>query len=173
MKGRITARDKSLSHKYIDLTSHYNAALNENPFLESKRLPYIDEKLTGLTDGLGSYNGISFDVRGVIALHGSETQLREHVAVLTNGVEGIPIGNIEELVAHGVNFKVLAHKGVETFFTQVFVHNFFHADMHPGNILIDTTDPQNPRYIALDCAIVGTLPERDQKPSRLSICPDG
>jgi len=87
---------------------------------------------------------------------------RPHMLVMER-VEGVPIGNIEELAARGVNFKVLAHKGVETFFTQVFVHNFFHADMHPGNILIDTTDPQDPRYIALDCAIVGTLPERDQK----------
>ncbi len=77
-------------------------------------------------------------------------------------VYGTPVSHVEELRRYGVDMKVLAHKGVETFFTQVFEHNFFHADMHPGNILIDTTRPEDPRYIALDCAIIGTLTEADQ-----------
>ncbi|MEM7078490.1 MAG: AarF/UbiB family protein [Pseudomonadota bacterium] len=77
-------------------------------------------------------------------------------------VEGTPVNRLDELHAKGVDLKVLADKGVETFFTQVFVHNFFHADMHPGNILVDTRDPANPRYIALDCAIIGSLTEEDQ-----------
>ena len=86
---------------------------------------------------------------------------RERMLVMER-VYGVPIGNIDELHARGVDMEVLAHKGVETFFTQVFEHNFFHADMHPGNILIDTTDPANPRYIALDCAIIGSLTAEDQ-----------
>ncbi len=77
-------------------------------------------------------------------------------------VYGLPIGQVDELKARGVDMRVLAHKGVETFFKQVFVHNFFHADMHPGNILIDTADPSNPKYIALDCAIIGSLTPDDQ-----------
>ncbi|MCZ6617453.1 MAG: AarF/UbiB family protein, partial [Gammaproteobacteria bacterium] len=52
--------------------------------------------------------------------------------------------------------------GVETFFTQVFIDNFFHADMHPGNIFVDVADPENPRYIAVDCAIIGKLTREDQ-----------
>jgi len=76
-------------------------------------------------------------------------------------VYGIPIGDIETLRAANIDFEVLAHKGVETFFTQVFDHNFFHADMHPGNIQVDITDPANPSYIALDCAIVGCLERQD------------
>ena len=51
---------------------------------------------------------------------------------------------------------------METFFTQVFEDNFFHADMHPGNIFVDLTDPANPSYIAIDCAIIGTLTEVDR-----------
>ncbi len=77
-------------------------------------------------------------------------------------VYGVPIGQVETLKAKGVDMRVLAHKGVETFFKQVFEHNFFHADMHPGNILIDTTDPSDPKYIALDCAIIGSLTSDDQ-----------
>jgi ubiquinone biosynthesis protein len=77
-------------------------------------------------------------------------------------VRGVPVSDIATLHARGVNMEKLARYGVETFFTQVFEHNFFHADMHPGNIFVDTTDPENPRYIAVDFGIVGTLTPRDQ-----------
>jgi len=77
-------------------------------------------------------------------------------------VEGVPISEVERLKALGTDMKKLAERGVETFFTQVFVHNFFHADMHPGNILIDVANPSEPRYIALDCAIIGQLGEIDR-----------
>ena len=86
---------------------------------------------------------------------------RDHVLVMER-VHGVPINQIDELKRRGVDLRTLAHKGVETFFKQVFEHNFFHADMHPGNILIDTTDPADPKYIALDCAIIGSLTEADQ-----------
>lgn len=72
-------------------------------------------------------------------------------------VSGVPIGQVERLKAAGTNMAVLAQRGVEIFFTQVFQHNFFHADMHPGNIFVDVTNPELPKYIALDCAIIGTL----------------
>ena len=62
-----------------------------------------------------------------------------------------------------VNFKQLAENGVEIFFTQVFKHNFFHADMHPGNIFINYDDPEHPKYLVVDFGIVGTLEERDQR----------
>ena len=87
---------------------------------------------------------------------------RENLLVM-EFVDGIPIGNVAALNGQGVDLKVLAHKGVATFFTQVFEHNFFHADMHPGNILIDVRTPTNPRYIALDCAIIGVLEPTDQQ----------
>jgi ubiquinone biosynthesis protein len=75
---------------------------------------------------------------------------------------GIPIGDIDALNASGANIRVLAENGVEIFFTQVFRHNFFHADMHPGNLFIDVREPSYPRYIAIDFGIVGTLSENDQ-----------
>ncbi|PAV25360.1 ubiquinone biosynthesis regulatory protein kinase UbiB [Tamilnaduibacter salinus] len=77
-------------------------------------------------------------------------------------IHGIPIGDTEALKAAGVNMKVLAEKGVEIFFTQVFRDRFFHADMHPGNIFVDASNPEDPRYIALDFGIVGTLAPVDQ-----------
>lgn len=77
-------------------------------------------------------------------------------------IHGVPISATSELVACGTDMKKLAVRGVETFFTQVFVHNFFHADMHPGNIFINVEDPANPSYIAVDCAIMGQLTAEDQ-----------
>ena len=77
-------------------------------------------------------------------------------------VHGIPVTDVPALKAAGVNLRKLAENGVAVFFTQVLEHNFFHADMHPGNILVSPEDLENPRYIALDCAIIGSLTRADQ-----------
>ncbi len=63
----------------------------------------------------------------------------------------------------GVDFAVLAERGVEIFFKQVFRDNFFHADMHPGNIFVDISNPKKPSYLALDFGIVGQLTPQDQR----------
>ncbi len=78
-------------------------------------------------------------------------------------IRGLPVSDIETLKHHGVNLKYLAEIGVETFFSQVFIHNFFHADMHPGNIFVDMSNPQRPSYIAVDFGIMGTLSHEDQR----------
>lgn len=85
-----------------------------------------------------------------------------HNVLVIDRVFGVPIGDLETLRARGTNFERLAARGVETFFTQVFEHNFFHADMHPGNIFVDVSNPDDPHYIAIDCAIVGSLTAADQ-----------
>ena len=77
-------------------------------------------------------------------------------------VKGVPISDLETLRRCGTDLKKLAERGVETFFLQVFNDNFFHADMHPGNIFVDVSDPANPSYIAVDCAIIGQLTKEDQ-----------
>ena len=78
-------------------------------------------------------------------------------------IHGVPIGDLATLRERGTDFKRLAENGVEIFFTQVFRHNFFHADMHPGNIFVIVDDPLAPRYAAVDFGIVGTLSQRDQR----------
>ena len=77
-------------------------------------------------------------------------------------IHGIPSGDIAQLNALSVDMKRLAERGVDIFFTQVFTHNFFHADMHPGNIFVDASNPKDPKYIAVDFGIVGTLTADDQ-----------
>jgi len=88
--------------------------------------------------------------------------VRKNVLVMER-IYGTPIRDIDALRAQNTDMKRLAALGVEIFFTQVFSHNFFHADMHPGNIFVDTSDPQNPKYIAVDFGIMGTLSQTDKR----------
>jgi ubiquinone biosynthesis protein len=87
---------------------------------------------------------------------------RENVMVMER-VSGIPISDIKGLRDAGVDLKALAERGVEIFFTQVVRHNFFHADMHPGNIFVARGNPSSPRYIAVDFGIMGSLTPQDQR----------
>ena len=76
-------------------------------------------------------------------------------------VSGLPVGDIENLKQHKVNLKKLARRGVRVFYTQVFRDNLFHADLHPGNILVDASNPDDPTYIAMDFGIVASLSTED------------
>lgn len=78
-------------------------------------------------------------------------------------IYGIPISDVVQLEQHGVNMKLLAERGVQVFFTQVFRDSFFHADMHPGNIFVSYEHPEDPQYIGIDCGIVGSLNKEDKR----------
>jgi ubiquinone biosynthesis protein len=86
---------------------------------------------------------------------------RENVMVQER-IHGIGVSDIAALRAQDTNMKCLAERGVEIFFSQVFEHNFFHADMHPGNIFVAREHPDQPSYIAVDTAIMGSLTSEDQ-----------
>ena len=76
-------------------------------------------------------------------------------------VHGVPVKDIEELKRRNVDLEKLARRGIRVFYTQVFRDNLFHADLHPGNILIDTSDPSDPTIIAMDFGIVETMAPQD------------
>ncbi len=77
-------------------------------------------------------------------------------------IYGIQVTDLATLADQRTDMKMLAERGVEIFFTQVFRDSFFHADMHPGNIFVSTVNPWSPKYIAIDCGIVGSLTPEDQ-----------
>ena len=89
--------------------------------------------------------------------YGSETML------VMERIYGIPISDTQTLVERGINMQLLAERGVQVFFTQVFRDSFFHADMHPGNIFVSHDHPDDPQYIAIDCGIVGSLNKNDKR----------
>ncbi|KHN89925.1 ubiquinone biosynthesis regulatory protein kinase UbiB [Pectobacterium actinidiae] len=78
-------------------------------------------------------------------------------------IYGIPVSDVDALTANGTDMKLLAERGVQVFFTQVFRDSFFHADMHPGNIFISHEHPEDPQYIGIDCGIVGSLNKEDKR----------
>lgn len=86
-----------------------------------------------------------------------------HNVLVMERVVATPISELETLRSKKVNFKQLAEYGVEIFFTQVLRDSFFHADMHPGNLFIDTSNPEQPKYIGVDFGIMGSLNDSDKR----------
>ena len=86
----------------------------------------------------------------------------ENVMVMER-IYGVPAGDIKQLHDNGVDMKVLGERAVDIFFTQALTHNFFHADMHPGNIFIDISNPKDPTFIGVDFGIMGSLEAQDQR----------
>ncbi|ALB61271.1 Ubiquinone biosynthesis monooxygenase UbiB [Cronobacter condimenti 1330] len=78
-------------------------------------------------------------------------------------IYGIPVNDVAALEANGTDMKLLAERGVQVFFTQVFRDSFFHGDMHPGNIFVSHEHPHDPQYIGIDCGIVGSLNKEDKR----------
>jgi len=87
--------------------------------------------------------------------------VRENIMV-SERIDGIPVIDAQAITDAGIELRKLAEIGVGIFFTQVFEHNFFHADMHPGNIFVNKRLTENPQYMCVDCAIVGSLTEEER-----------
>jgi ubiquinone biosynthesis protein len=119
----------------------------------------LDLQREGANASLLRRNFIAGDDLLVPEVHWALT--KESVLTLDR-VHGIAVDDLAALDAAGIDRIALAEKGVRLFYTQVFRDNFFHADAHPGNIWVDASRRENPRFIALDFGIMGTLSERDQ-----------
>ena len=153
---------------------HWIAAMVERFVPDGKRLHPKEV--------VADYEKIIFDELNLLAEGANATQLRRNFEnspslyvpkvywefsrsnmLVMERIYGTPVADIPALQARNVDLKRLAETGVEIFFTQVFTHSFFHADMHPGNIFVALHSPENPQYIAIDCAIIGSLSRDDQQ----------
>ena len=152
---------------------HALAGLAEDYWPDARRLrprEVVDQYETTVLNELdlmreaGNASQLKRNFAGSPMLHVPEVYwdlCRRDVMVMER-IRGVPISEVGKLREAGTDIRKLAENGVTIFFTQVFRHNFFHADMHPGNIFVDIRDPANPRYAAVDFGIVGTLDPRDQ-----------
>jgi len=86
-----------------------------------------------------------------------------HNVLVMERIYGIPISDLDRLKSKKINLKLLAERGIEIFFTQVFNNCFFHADMHPGNIFVNPNKPDSPQYMCVDFGIMGSLTEPDKR----------
>ena len=121
---------------------------------EATILKELDLKLEASNTNLTRKNFIDSDELYIPEVYWDLTTSR--VMVLEK-IDGIPCTDIKEIEKHGIDKKILAETGVMIFLNQIFRDNFFHADMHPGNIFVSKKNPENPGYIAIDCAITGSL----------------
>ncbi len=140
-----------------------------------------DSQRYHLVDVVGEYEHTIFDELNLQREAANASQLRRNFAdspllyvpevywdfcrtnvMVMERIYGIPVTDLAALEAQNTNMKLLAERGVEIFFSQVFEHNFFHADMHPGNIFVSREHPDQPQYICVDMAIVGSLTQADQ-----------
>ncbi len=152
---------------------HALAGLAQDYWPDARRLrprEVVDQYETTILNELdlmreaGNASQLKRNFAGSSMLHVPEVYwdlCRRDVMVMER-IRGVPISEVGKLREAGTDIQKLAENGVTIFFTQVFRHNFFHADMHPGNIFVDIRDPANPRYAAVDFGIVGTLDPRDQ-----------
>ena len=140
-----------------------------------------DFKRMHLIDIVNDYEMVIYDELNLIKEAANAKQIRKnfsdsnliyipyvHCNYLTNKVMvmeriyGIPINDKDKLSNEGISFSDIAEKSVELFFIQVFEHNFFHADMHPGNIFIQKYD-NTFRFVLVDFGIMGSLSAFDKK----------
>jgi ubiquinone biosynthesis protein len=161
----VIERDLEVLHALADLAQRYwsqGARLRPREIVDEYQKTIIDE--LDLMREAANASQLKRNFAGSELLYVPEVYwdyCRTDVMVMER-IHGVPISDLARLKAAGTNIAQLAENGVKIFFTQVFRHNFFHADMHPGNIFVLIDDPARPRYAAIDFGIVGTLDPRDQ-----------
>jgi len=134
----------------VDVVSEYDKTIHDE----------LDLVREGTNATVLKNNFKDFDTLYIPEVHWEYT--RTNVITLER-IDGIPIRDVDAMHAIDMDMKKLAEHAVEIFYTQVFHHNFFHADMHPGNIFVSRDNPKHPQFIAVDFGIIGSLTEEDQR----------
>jgi ubiquinone biosynthesis protein len=161
----VIERDLEVLHALADLAERYwreGARLRPREIVDEYHKTVLDE--LDLMREAANASQLKRNFAGSELLYVPEVHwdwCRTDVMVMER-IRGVPISDMAALRAAGTDIPRLAENGVRIFFTQVFRHNFFHADMHPGNIFVIIDEPRRPRYAAVDFGIVGTLDPRDQ-----------
>ena len=163
---KIIRRDVSLLHLVADLAHRYwpdAGRLRPREIVAEYEKTILDE--LDLLREAASASQLRRNFEGSDLLYVPEVcwEYTQRRVMVMERVSGIPISNVDALRDAGVDLRILAERGVEIFFTQLMRHNFFHADMHPGNIFVDRAHPDRPSYIAVDFGIMGSLSEQDQR----------
>ena len=161
----MIGRDLEVLQALADLAQRYwseGARLRPREIVDEYRKTILDE--LDLMREAANASQLKRNFAGTDLLYVPEVHwdyCRTDVMVMER-IHGVPISDMARLQGAGTDIRKLAENGVRIFFTQVFRHNFFHADMHPGNIFVLIDDPRQPRYAAIDFGIVGSLDPRDQ-----------
>jgi len=159
---KIIARDVGLLYAVADLAERYwsqGKRLRPRAVVAEYEKTIFDELDLLREAGNASQLRRNFLNSPLLYVPEVEWPLTRRNVMVMERIYGTPISDVPTLTAQGINLKELAERGVQIFFTQVFEHSFFHADMHPGNIFVSAQG----QYIAVDFGIMGTLSESDQR----------
>ena len=163
---KVIRRDVSLLHFVADLAHRYwpdARRFHPREVVVEYEKTILDELDLLREAASASQLRRNFDGSDLLYVPEVHWEYTRRPVMVMERVSGIPISNVDALLDAGIDLRVLAERGVEIFFTQLMRHNFFHADMHPGNIFVDRTNPDRPSYVAVDFGIMGSLSEQDQR----------
>jgi len=159
---RVIRRDVGLLHLIASLANRYwSEARRLRPLdvVEDYKKTILDELDLQREAANASQLRRNWEGSDILFVPEVHWDLTSRNVLVMERIHGTPISNIKALKAQGISMQKLGEQGVEVFFTQVFRDNFFHADMHPGNIFVEPSG----RYIAVDFGIVGSLTTDDQR----------
>ncbi|MBR1374781.1 MAG: ubiquinone biosynthesis regulatory protein kinase UbiB [Cardiobacteriaceae bacterium] len=162
--GKKVAQDVALMYWLARLLSSTNLGRRLRSVEVVREFEYTMEKELDLTNEAAAASNVRANFADSELLYVPEIYwgLCTAKVMVQERVFFVNISDVEAMEKAKVNKKVLAERGVEIFFTQVFRDSFFHADMHPGNIFVDISDPEKPKYCAIDFGIMGSLTPQDQ-----------
>jgi ubiquinone biosynthesis protein len=161
----IIARDLEVLHELARIASeHWDGSRRLRPLevVREYEKTILDELDLMREAGNASQLRRNFEASPLLYVPAVHWDFCRPGVMVLERIRGVQISNMARLREAGTDIRKLAENGVEIFFTQVFRHNFFHADMHPGNIFVLIDNPAQPQYAAVDFGIVGTLDPRDQ-----------
>jgi ubiquinone biosynthesis protein len=95
----------------------------------------------------------NFDGQADIYVPRVYTEYTTRKILVEEFINGTKVSELETLIASGCDTVALAQKGMKLVFEQLFIHGFFHADPHPGNIFIKDRST----IVFLDYGMMGTL----------------
>ena len=159
---KVIQRDVSLLHIIASLAEHYSREarrLRPCEIVADYEKTILDELDLMREAANASQLRRNFQGSGLLYVPEVYWPHCHRSVMVMERIHGIPISDVDELHRQNVDMRALAEQGVEIFFTQVFRHNFFHADMHPGNIFASTEG----QYLAVDFGIMGTLSPKDKR----------
>ncbi len=161
---KIIRRDLSLLHILADMAEHYwedAQRLKPGNVVDEFEKTILDELDLQREAANASQLRRNFIDSKLLYVPQVEWELTRRSVMVMERISGIPVSNTEQLQAAGIDLKQLAQAGVEVFFTQVLRDNFFHADIHPGNIFVEPGENGRPKILVVDFGIMSSLSEFD------------
>jgi predicted unusual protein kinase regulating ubiquinone biosynthesis (AarF/ABC1/UbiB family) len=120
---------------------------------------YVPRELNFVNEGRNAEAiGRFFKHRDDVAVPRIHWEFTTRRVLVMNFLEGIKITDVDGLRAAGLDPEQVVRILVEAYCEQILVHGFFHADPHPGNLIVQRRQDGSPRLVFLDFGVAKELP---------------